>query len=107
MQANRDFKKGRSSGETHLFIRKTINSNCNILKHDEFRIWCKIDKGIVQNDNKDLYIPPTNSRLFLSGKSFNFDQLKLNCYQKLLNMKVGEGAHHFDARHKCEDWGCM
>ena len=42
----RDFKKGRSSGGIYLFIRKTVNSYCNILKHDEFRIWCKIDKGI-------------------------------------------------------------
>ena len=29
--AYRDFRKGRSSGGTHLFIRKTINSYCNIL----------------------------------------------------------------------------
>ena len=35
----RDFRKGKSSGETHLVIRKIIEPYCTVIKHDTYRAW--------------------------------------------------------------------
>ena len=47
--AYRDFKKGRSSGGTSLFIRKTIQPYCTVMKHDAYRAW-------VRSKLKDIYL---------------------------------------------------
>ena len=60
--AYRDFTKGKSSGGTHLVIRKIIQSYCTVMKHDAYRAWVRwvIIKAIYI---RFMYIPPSTSPL--------------------------------------------
>ena len=78
--AHRDFKKGRSSGGTHLFIKKTLLPHCKVLKQDAYRAWLKLDHELFADIDTDIYIccmyiPPASSRLIAAGKAFSFEKL--------------------------------
>ena len=67
---------------TTLFVEKGISPYVNIITHDAYRVWCKIDKKLFGSDDPQAdisicftYIPPKDSRLFRSGKAFNFQKL--------------------------------
>ena len=51
-----------------------------IVVHDAYHVWCNLSKSIINNADKDVflccvYIPPKDSRLTKSVKTFNFDKL--------------------------------
>ena len=82
VNAIREFKKGRSSGGTTLFVEKVILPYVNVITQDAYRVWCKIDKKLFGSGDPQAdificftYIPPKDSRLFRSGKAFNFQKL--------------------------------
>ena len=80
--AHRDFKKGRSLGETHLFIKKTLLSHCKVLKQDAYRAWLKLDHELFADIDTAIYIccmyiTPASSHLIAAGKAFSFEKLSV------------------------------
>ena len=77
------FRGGRPSGGMSLLIRKPLLKSCSIVSADSFHVWCKLNK---QNFGWAadlyicfLYIPPSTSNWFLSGRSLTFDSLQEEC----------------------------
>ena len=71
----RKSKRGRSSGGISFCARRKFAHDYQILASDSYRIWLKINKSLF-NGEEDiiiciLYIPPSCSNWFKSGKSFN------------------------------------
>ena len=78
--ANRQSKRGRSSGGTTLFAKNKFQSYGNIEKQDAYHVIYKLDKNLFPALDKILYIcflyiPPNDSRWFQSGGSYNFEKL--------------------------------
>ena len=73
------FKKGIDCQEVYHFAQeKKLERDYEILSSDFYRIWLKINKSLYNGNIIIcfLYIPPSQSNWFKSGKSFNFDKLK-------------------------------
>ena len=76
----RKSKRARSSGGISFCARKKFAHDYQTLASDSYRIWLKINKSLFKGEEDIiiciLYIPPSCSNWFKSGKSFNFDKLK-------------------------------
>ena len=78
--AKRHTKTGRSSGGTSLFIKNDTSAFGITECQNSYHVWYKLDKKTFPTINKSiyicfLYIPPSSSRWFQSGYSFNFEKL--------------------------------
>ena len=76
----RNSKRGRSSGGISFCAKKKLAGDYKILSSDSYRIWLKLNKSLYKGEEDILicilYIPPSDSNWFKSGKSFNFEKLK-------------------------------
>ena len=81
--ANRQSKRGRSSGGTTLFVKNKFHSYGNIKKQDAYHVIYKLDKNLFPALDKTLYIcflyiSPNDSQWLQSGGSYNFEKLMSN-----------------------------
>ena len=85
---SRNFRGGRPSGGMSLLIRSSVAKSCSVVQSDSYHIWCKVDKEAYGWASNlficFLYIPPSTSNWFQSGRSLTFDSLQHECalYEK-------------------------
>ena len=76
----RNSRGGRSSGGISFCASKVLDCGYKILSSRAYRTWCRLDRSLFEWDQNIticfLYIPPSDSNWFKSGKSFNFDKLR-------------------------------
>ena len=76
----RNSRRGKSSGGISFCARKLLDRGYKILSSSAYRTWCRLDRSFFGWDQDIiiycLYIPPSDSNWFKSGKSFNFDKLR-------------------------------